>query len=86
MQVTNHVQYQYETHLPLGNILKKEKGLQNTGPSETNLIYQSELMHFGRAAAQVQLRGATAQAVYTSHSSACTGRAAQFEARLLLIC
>lgn len=33
-QVTNHVQYHQETHLPLGNILHEEKGLQNTEPIE----------------------------------------------------
>lgn len=37
-QVTNHVQYHQETHLPLGNTLHELKGLQNTEPTEQNYL------------------------------------------------
>lgn len=74
MQVTKHVQHQYETHLPPRNSLKKEKAAEQRAKRKKLISQNWCILHwcFGHAAAWVQLHRATAQAVYSSHSSACS--------------
>lgn len=43
-QVTNHMQYQHETRIALGNILKKQRAAKHRVKWK-KLIYQSELVH-----------------------------------------